>query len=110
MQLAFRDEGLVALHVYHHVEVSAHLFEGLEATVRAAAVIGGSHHGLAPEGGHGPGDALVVGGHTEVVEDAGGAFVDVLYYGFPAKQGQGLARESGRGIAGGDDCEVFHVN
>ena len=68
-------------------------------------MIGPGHADPAAERGHRPRDAVVVGRHEDGVDRAGvrRVPVDVLDQGAPADVGQGLARQPGRRMAGGND-------
>ena len=98
------DEGLVALHVDHHVYFAACLLQCLGYAVGSALVVGPGHHGLSAKALHGQGYAIVVRGHVGAAQSFHHPAVNMLYHGLARQCGEGLAGESGGGVAGGDDA------
>ena len=54
-------------------------------------------------------DALVVGSHIDVVDDAGHLLINSLNDALASEHGKRLAREARGSIAGGNDGNEFHV-
>ena len=103
------DEGLVALDIDDDIEALAHFLVGLLATIGPAPVLVGGEDRLAAKGLDGFQDACVVGRDAYGVERAADLLVHSLDHGFAQKIGQRLARKAGRGVAGRDDSDKFHV-
>ena len=108
LDLLGADERFVALHVDHAVESAPQALERFAATVRAAAVVGRSHHGTPAERGHRLGDPLVVRGYRHIVQHAGRLFVDPTDHELAAQHRQRLAREARRSVPSRYDRYEFH--
>ena len=102
------DEGFVALHVDDDVGLRADGRDGFLNAVGAAAMVRGSHHGASAEAFHFTENPLVVGSDKNFFDDLGNLSVNALNHGFSAEQGQWLAGEARRGVAGRDDCSIVH--
>ena len=102
------DKGLVALDIDDHLVAGAYLLVSLVTAVRSASVLVGGHDGLSAKSLDRRCDPFVVGGDTNSVENALHLLINPLDHGFPFHVGQGLARESGRGVAGRYNANEFH--
>ena len=105
------DEWFIALDVDDNICLSTYFLCGFLNAVGTAFVIRASHHDTAAKLLDGFADAVVVRGYPYFTEYGRGLFVNVLYDGLVAKQCQRFARETCRGIAGGNNsCEIHNVS
>ena len=109
LKLCRLNEGLVTLHIDHHIILHTLLAVGLPATVRAAAVLRGGHLHLAAKGLYSFVDALVVRSNHGVVQDANDLLIDALNHRFAPQHSQRLARKTGGGVARRNDGYKFHT-
>ena len=96
-----RDHGFISLDVDDHVHIL--IVQGhFSQPVSTARMIRRGHDGPAAEGGHHIGDALIVGGHQDLVGNAGqrSTLIHTLDHRFALDQCQGFARQTGGTITG----------